>query len=997
MFRRTILLLIILCSISISVQAQTLGWSTISGTIMRNVCPINNYAGSGYNFHDNCNYVTEAWNSAVWDSTRNRMILWGGGHNDYPGNELYAMDMDTLALTKLNNPGIPTNQGGACITTLMDGTPNSRHTYDQIEYMPNVDKMFVLGGSVTCASGGGTDDTWTYDFGTSAWTKIYENSPNTTAGILVTAYDARIGKVWILDTNGGMFTFDPTNNTYATISNTQSGGLDYHMTASIDPIRHKLVVVGNSGGASNGGIAVYDIGAGSTYVLTRPSTTGCSTLIGSKSPGIVYDPVLDRMVMWNGGNDIYELNMDTYACTVVTYTGGPSAVSEGTFGRFQYVAADNAYVTVNDVDDTAYLLRLSFAAITSFTLTSTGTGTKPFMTGIAFAEGDAPTTITTSLAGTYQVTIKSLWPDSSVKHAIIAGYATLTADTPSTVSVYAASTSPSGTDLTAADIATAAPTASVQCGAIGTVNLSSLLATPFRTWVSGPKMVEAHYRAAVGADATLQVWFHVRLYASGEMWVRAVVENGYLDVATVNKSYVPTVIVNGTTIYSNGGSSLTHYGHTRWSAESWYSTDPVVTPALNTTYLISTKLVPNYWKRNPSASALNGLAQTYAPNGSGGWTLNMGDTGFQNQIGLLPLWDALYVTSSADSRAYKSVLANAKALNSYPMTWSDSTTKVTILPASWSTWTVDGAGQGGENGWSAGTLTWDVAHQGSGGYLAYIITGDFYYLETMADQAALIYLVTTSSLGSGTSRQIRGQTRGAAWAIRTLSQYAGIAPTGDAIAAEYRSLLSSNIDTYKTIKDGLSGVGIGYLYEYSLEVYGDGIVAPWQQHFFMQSLGMGSDLKPLANMTNYNEVRDWIYRGASGILGDSNGFCFTSASLYNIKISNSTSTTPSTWYSTWATVFTNTSGTATCNNTLAGTSGSDPAAASTGYWGNLLPGIAYAVDDEASGASASWLRLTGAANWSSVEGSGFDDTPIFGIVPRGTVTPETAHRARLRL
>jgi len=52
----------------------------------------------------------------------------------------------------------------------------------------------------------------------------------------------------------------------------------------------------------------------------------------------------------------------------------------------------------------------------------------------------------------------------------------------------------------------------------------------------------------------------------------------------------------------------------------------------------------------------------------------MGNTGYQADIGLLPNWDALYITSSADPRAYHSVLANAMSLSTYPTVWRDSAT-----------------------------------------------------------------------------------------------------------------------------------------------------------------------------------------------------------------------------------------------------------------------------------------------------------------------------------
>src|SRR6185503_14423583 len=154
----------------------------------------------------------------------------------------------------------------------------------------------------------------------------------------------------------------------------------------------------------------------------------------------------------------------------------------------------------------------------------------------------------------------------------------------------------------------------------------------------------------------------------------------------------------------------------------------------DTGYLKSARLVPNYVAATADAAALNALYQDYMPNQNGNWTVSMGDTGYQDQIGLLPVWDSLYIASGGDQRAYKSVVANAKALNSYPIAWSDSQTKVPVKPSDRPNWSVDGAGAGGSTSRSAGALTWEIAHHGSGGYLAYLITGDYFHLETMANQ-----------------------------------------------------------------------------------------------------------------------------------------------------------------------------------------------------------------------------------------------------------------------
>ena len=44
------------------------------------------------------------WGGGAFDSKRNRLILWGGGHNAYYGNELYAFDLTNLAWERITDP-----------------------------------------------------------------------------------------------------------------------------------------------------------------------------------------------------------------------------------------------------------------------------------------------------------------------------------------------------------------------------------------------------------------------------------------------------------------------------------------------------------------------------------------------------------------------------------------------------------------------------------------------------------------------------------------------------------------------------------------------------------------------------------------------------------------------------------------------------------------------------------------------------------------------------
>ena len=48
--------------------------------------------------------VTAAWSSMAWDSNRGILIFWGGGHANYPGNEVYRWNGNTLLWERASLP-----------------------------------------------------------------------------------------------------------------------------------------------------------------------------------------------------------------------------------------------------------------------------------------------------------------------------------------------------------------------------------------------------------------------------------------------------------------------------------------------------------------------------------------------------------------------------------------------------------------------------------------------------------------------------------------------------------------------------------------------------------------------------------------------------------------------------------------------------------------------------------------------------------------------------
>jgi hypothetical protein len=336
----------------------TTGWYEVPNTRMDRVCAENfGFPVSG------CGAITAAWNGAVFDTRRNRMIIFGGGHGDYYGNELYAFDLRDMTMKRLTDPGVPTATPGNCTEAIAGGTqPNSRHTYDGIEYMQNVDRMFVFGGSLACSSGYFGRDTWTFDFAAMRWQRMNPAGPQprAVAGIL-TAYDPVTGLVFLHDLQH-LYSYDFAQNTYTRLSTT-SWLLGYHMNATIDPKRRKFVIVGYDREAGGGRVYEYDIGPGSSYAPRQVQTTGGGSLIGANYPGIDYDPSSDRIVAWgeNTPNVVYSLDLDSRTWTSVTYPGGPTPVWNGTHGRWKYSVESGVFVLMNRVDHNIRVLRTGAA------------------------------------------------------------------------------------------------------------------------------------------------------------------------------------------------------------------------------------------------------------------------------------------------------------------------------------------------------------------------------------------------------------------------------------------------------------------------------------------------------------------------------------------------------------------------------------------------------------------------------------------------------------
>lgn len=303
--------------------------------------------------------IIAAWGGAAFDTKRQRLVLTGGGHHGYAGNEVYAFDMNRLQWERLTDPSPIKGYDGSGIYP--DGTPASRHTYNDLAYIPDpIDRLFDQGGA-RYSIGYGTPYTWLFDFTRRKWDRKAD-SPVSGYGD-ITAYDPVTGHVWMeaAGTHGYLLDYDPRANRWTAHGSEFSNSINIYTTGALDPERRLFVAVGGKA------IYAWYLSDSPTIAYTMPQTSGDKAVEAAGSPGFVYYPPGREFVGWIGGSTVYTLDPANWKWTAHSAAPDNRVVPTppnrtGTFGRFRYVAAKNVFVLVNSVDQNVYLYRPNFGA-----------------------------------------------------------------------------------------------------------------------------------------------------------------------------------------------------------------------------------------------------------------------------------------------------------------------------------------------------------------------------------------------------------------------------------------------------------------------------------------------------------------------------------------------------------------------------------------------------------------------------------------------------------
>ena len=321
-------------------------------------CPGNGPIASSIRGTTGPSSVMNVWSGGVLDTDSSRLLVWGGGHQGYYGNEVYGFSLKSLTWSRLTVPSsiIGWNQI-ASPDMLPDGSPVACHTYNSLQYLPG--KGLAIFSARGCDDRGyGTVNGWLLDLSQQSpdvvgkWKHSLRPTPSTGYG--ASAVDPSNGHIFqvcmqIGGVDFALYEYDPDADIWTKRSN--RGLTVAYTNAAVDPVRRNFVAVGQ------GKIFVYSL---TTGIQTLPVTSGPQTVQNGVSPGFVWYGPWNKFVGWYGGSTLYLLDPETWIWSELPAAGGatPTAPNgNGTYGRFRYDPLHNVFIVVNRWNESVYIYK----------------------------------------------------------------------------------------------------------------------------------------------------------------------------------------------------------------------------------------------------------------------------------------------------------------------------------------------------------------------------------------------------------------------------------------------------------------------------------------------------------------------------------------------------------------------------------------------------------------------------------------------------------------
>ena len=95
-------------------------------------------------------HLISAWSGFAWDANRGDLMIFGGGHANYSGNDIYRWRSSTLMWERASLPSEVTLVSAPLLFNAIDGpnaAPIAAHTYQNNVFLPIADRFMTWGGA----------------------------------------------------------------------------------------------------------------------------------------------------------------------------------------------------------------------------------------------------------------------------------------------------------------------------------------------------------------------------------------------------------------------------------------------------------------------------------------------------------------------------------------------------------------------------------------------------------------------------------------------------------------------------------------------------------------------------------------------------------------------------------------------------------------------------------------------------------------------------------
>ena len=287
------LLLVLLTAVAVSAQQWTQLAPTGAGPIPRNNATL------------------------TYDPVAHRLVVFGGDSSDGDLNDLWALDLNTMAWTELAPAG---------------PIPQARSTHNAV-YDPSTHSMLIWSGRLASLF---YNDVWALDLATDTWSLFEPDNPRPNTRYGTGAIFDPIAKRLITFagfTEEGRFddtwAFAPETSTWTNLGLDPNPGRRCLHTASYDPVSHRMIVYAGQRNGALGDIWSLDLNS-NVWTDHTPGIRPANRTF----PASVYDTHGDRFIIFGGGGAGGLKFDDTWAFDFATGTWQQWATEgEGPIGR----------------------------------------------------------------------------------------------------------------------------------------------------------------------------------------------------------------------------------------------------------------------------------------------------------------------------------------------------------------------------------------------------------------------------------------------------------------------------------------------------------------------------------------------------------------------------------------------------------------------------------------------------------------------------------------